>query len=448
MITHKNIRLFTFLVSAVFTAALFSCDREYEPVFNESPDERVRQSLAAYTSMLTEAEFGWKATLYTASGATFLYYFDFSDDGTVAMAADFNETTAGDVMSGTWVLKALQRPTLSFDTYSYIHLPADPDGDVNGGEDGEGLESDFEFAFEKTSGDTVFLQGIQKGSSITFLKATEGDAAVFTGGALRDMLHYISTEEGLRLTLPDDKIVTVAFHPDARIMGAQYLTEDEQGVESFSSAFEFTTQGIALKSPLQVEGYTIDEFLWDADKGTYTVQLGSASEDIVSVDGLYIFEPSTPLYSVIGSTYTLIQVPQNSGVDPLPGQSDEYIIKYNQAVDNLINGQFALTLNEINYSFDQSTQTLLVDMWVTQNGTRFLAEYNYGYSIDENGVLSFFFNDANENGWAVRSDADPLLEFMETNTFRVEYVGGGFSLIAGIFSQENSEFYFSGYLGE
>lgn len=448
MIIHKNIRFFILLASAVFATALFSCDREYDPVFNESPDERVRQSLAAYTSMLTEAEFGWKATLHTASGANFLYYFDFNDDGTVAMAADFNETTAGDVMSGTWVLKALQRPTLSFDTYSYIHLPADPDGDVNGGGNGEGLKSDFEFAFGETSGDTVFLQGIQKGSSITFLPATEEDAVVFTGGALRDMLHYISEEEGLRLTLPDDKIVTVAFHPVIRLMGAQYLTEDEQGVESFRSSFEFTTRGITLKESLQVEGYTVDEFVWDADKGTYTVQLGSASEDIVSVDGLYIFEPSTPLYSVLGSSYTLIQVPQNSGVDPLPGQSDEYIIKYNQAADNLVNGQYALTLNEINYIFDQSAQSLLVDMWVTQNGTRFLAEFYYGYTINEEGVISFFFNDANENGWAVRSDVDPLLEFMETNTFKVEYVGGGFSLIAGIFSQENSELYFSGYLGE
>lgn len=448
MITHKNIRLFTFLASAVFATALFSCDREYDPVFNETPDERVRQSLAAYTSMLTEAEFGWKATLQTASGATFLYYFDFNDDGTVAMAADFNETTAGDVMSGTWVMKALQRPTLSFDTYSYIHLPADPDGDVNGGQNGEGLKSDFEFAFAETSGDTVFLQGIQRGSSIKFLKATEEEATVFTSGALRDMLHYISAEEGLRLTLPDDKIVTVAFHPAIRLMGAQYLTEDEQGVESFRSSFGFTTQGIVLTSPLQVEGYTIDEFVWDADKGTYTVQLGAASEDIVSVDGLYIFEPSTPLYSVIGSTYTLIQVPQNSGIDPLPGQSDEYIIRYNQAADNLLNGQYALTLNEINYVFDQSTQTLLVDVMISQNGTRFIAEFNYGYSIDENGILTFFFNSANDNGWAILGDAGPLLDFMDTNTFKVEHVGGGFSLIAGLFSQENSELYFSGYLGE
>ena len=87
-------------------------------------------------------------------------------------------------------------------------------------------------------------------------------------------------------------------------------------------------------------------------------------------------------------------------------------------------------------------------MWVTQNGTRFLCEFGYNYSISEDGVITFVFEGANDNGWAVRSDVDPLLESMETNTFKVEYVGGGFSLIAGIFSQENSDLYFSGYLGE
>jgi hypothetical protein len=445
MIKRNTIPLFMILVSL---GCFFSCSQEYDPVFKETPDDRVRAALAAYTNTLTTAPFGWKATLRTGTGSTFLYYFDFNTDGSVAMAADFNETTAGDVTSGTWVLKALQRPTLSFDTYSYIHLPADPDGDVNGGQNGQGLLSDFEFAFSRTSGDTVFLEGIQRGSAITFVKATEEDAAVFLTGELQNMLHYFAVQKGLRLLLPDDKTVTMAFHPTARVMGLQYLSDDGQGVASFTSSFTFTTRGVALSSPVPIDGHTVREFLWDAEKETYTVELGNTTEDVVNVDGLYLFEPATPLYSVIGSAYTFIQVPQGSGVYPLPGQSELFTSRYIETAEALRTGELALTLNEINFVFDEVAQTLQVNAFITQNGTRYLAQYTYSYTLTSDGVFKFAFDTANNNGWLIFEDMYYILNYLETDRFTMAYVGGGYNLIGALFSVDKSDFYFSGYLGE
>lgn len=445
MIKRNTIQLFIILISV---SCFFSCSQEYDPVFKETPDDRVRAALASYTTLLTTAPFGWKATLRTGTGSTFLYYFDFNPDGSVAMAADFNETTAGEVTSGTWVLKALQRPTLSFDTYSYIHLPADPDGDLNGGQNGQGLLSDFEFAFSKTSGDTVFLEGIQRGSTITFLKATEEDAAVFLSGELKNMLHYFAVQKGLRLLLPDDKTVTMAFHPTARILGVQYLSADGQGVSSFRSSFTFTTRGIAVNSPFPIDGHLVREFLWDADKGTYTVALGNTTEDVVSVEGLHLFEPAIPLYSVIGSAYSFIQVPQGSGIYPIPGQSELFTSRYTETADALRTGELALTLNEINFVFDESAQTMQVDAFITQNGTRYLARYTYSYTLNADGVFRFTFNNTNDNGLLIMQDMYYILNYLETDRFTMAYVGGGFDLIGALFSVENSDFYFSGYLGE
>src|SRR5690242_15706253 len=130
------------LIMVIGSVLMSSCESEYEPVFHQSPDERVRAEMNRYEELLMSSPYGWKASLYTGTGAGYFYYFDFREDGTVSMLSDFNTTTAGDVMESTWALKALQQITLSFTTYSYIHLPADPDGNINNGIPGSGLLSD------------------------------------------------------------------------------------------------------------------------------------------------------------------------------------------------------------------------------------------------------------------------------------------------------------------
>lgn len=448
MIKRMHIRSLHFVFAAGLAMGLFSCDNDYDPVFDETPDQRVSAALREYDALLTGAPYGWKATLSTGAGLSYFYHFTFGDDGTVSMISDFSEATAGGAGSGTWTLKALQRPTLSFDTYSYIHLPADPDGDVNGGNNGEGLISDFEFAFARSSGDTLYLEGIQKNSRIAFFRATEQDAALLQGGAMKDMLHYINTSEALQFSLADNRTATLAFSASARMMGMQYLSDDGTTVETFSAPFVFTTQGISLRSPLTVAGRNVQEFLWDREKGTYGVQLGGATRAIQPVDGLYIFEPSVPLWQTIGKTYPAIQVPAGSNIDPLPGQSEEYLRAYEQAASALLSGAYRLRLNEINYVFDAEKKTMIVAMYVTQNATRFLCEFKYTYTMSDSGVLRFSFSDSNGNGSLVYLDVLGLLSYFDTDTFRLKYIGGGFGLIGGCFSEENPGFFFSGYLLE
>jgi hypothetical protein len=77
------------------------------------------------------------------------------------MLSDFNETTATVLKESSYRLKALQQPTLIFDTYSYLHLLSDPDPNVAGGIAGKGYNSDFEFAYDPTiaQADTIILTG-------------------------------------------------------------------------------------------------------------------------------------------------------------------------------------------------------------------------------------------------------------------------------------------------
>ncbi len=112
---------------------------------------------------------------------------------------------------------------------------------------------------------------------------------------------------------------------------------------------------------------------------------------------LYLFETSEPLYAAIGNVYSTVQMPQGSGSAPLPGQSADFIQGYNEAAASLWEGEYRLTLNEMNFVFYPADNIMLLDVYVAQGSTRFLCEFNYSYTISDDGTIKFVFNTANDN---------------------------------------------------
>ena len=141
------------------------------------PDKRLAAELSKNESLLVSAPNGWKAQIYPKGGKGYAFYFKFTADGKVDMLSDFNAESAGTLKQSTWRLKALQRPTLIFDTYSYIHLLSDPTASISGGTTGKGLTSDFEFAFTTTdnTGDSLKLEGIVNQNAMTYVRATAAE---------------------------------------------------------------------------------------------------------------------------------------------------------------------------------------------------------------------------------------------------------------------------------
>lgn len=452
---NGNYRFFKLVLSIGLAACLLSCENEYEPVFEGSPDARLQKVLDEYNHILNDVHHGWKGQLYTATGAGYFYYFDFDEDGTVAMFSDFNETSAGTSLEGTWTLKALQKPTLSFNSYSYVHLPADPDGNVNGGNNGEGLVSDFEFAFSEISGDSIIFRGIQRNTEMVLIKASGEERSAILNQNVRRILEssvaYKEANRNLRLTLPDDSSIPVDFSISTKTFGAQYLSADGNTVESFATPFTFSARGILLRHPFNIQGHAVRELLWDGDKEAYYLSLDDRTE-LTNNDEPFIFELPVPLHASFSSDYKGVRIPDGSGVNPLPGQSESFIAAYNAAADNLKNGIYGLTLRNMDFVFDPASHTMLLDVIVTQtqNGitSPHLAEYVYTYTVNEEGVLQFSFSGANENAWILQPDLEQILMRLESETYQLEYVGGVFDVLGGFFSQEDQEFYFSGYLLE
>src|SRR6185295_10262945 len=150
-----------FLFISVF--GFSSCTKDETRVFDQSPDTRINEALTQYGSALTGSAAGWNATIKTGTGG--IYHFHYR-------------------------LKALQTPALIFDTYSYLHILADPDGSVNGGTNGQGLISDFEFAFDSLATDSILLTGRVNGTKLKLIKATQQDFDAWQNGQWADVLAF------------------------------------------------------------------------------------------------------------------------------------------------------------------------------------------------------------------------------------------------------------------
>src|SRR5688572_18106495 len=106
------------IVFLVLAAALTSCTKEEDPVFEKSPDERLQEKLTAYQVQLSGAQNGWNGLLVTDSGrgSTHSFYFKFNDQNRVTMLSDFDPVSATTFKESSYRIKALLQPSLLFDT--------------------------------------------------------------------------------------------------------------------------------------------------------------------------------------------------------------------------------------------------------------------------------------------------------------------------------------------
>ncbi|MEZ2442899.1 DUF4302 domain-containing protein [Chitinophaga sp. RCC_12] len=254
---------------------MFACKKETDPLFDKSPDERINDTLARYQQVLTTAPYGWKAFVYPAGvpGSVFGFYFSFSDANRVQMFSDFDAASTGTMRESSWRLKALQQPCLLFDTYSYLHVLSDPDAGQNGGQYGQGLGSDFEFAINGAAGDTVWLTGRFHGSKAILVKATPQDKDNYFQHRINRSVDSISA-----ILTYFHKFTTAGNRYDIRInpyLHQVNFTWISNGkVKQASTGYVYTATGISLMPAFTDSTITINSFdqvKWENGAITFTV---------------------------------------------------------------------------------------------------------------------------------------------------------------------------------
>jgi hypothetical protein len=253
------------LIITVFTA----CKKEDDPVFDQSPDARITATLNKYQQELVNAPYGWKGLIFPKGlpRSVFGFYFKFNDANRVSMFSDFNASTSTTLKESSYRLKALQQPCLLFDTYSYVHLLSDPDGSVNGGADGAGLSSDFEFSLDSISGDTIKLTGRFHKCNAYLVKATQQEQQDYISlqrnrefDHITDFITYWK-----RLTAGGKQYDIIINKPGHVI---KFVWLDDNGVrQEFTAGFYYTPKGVAF-APAFTDGKqtitAIENLSWDA----------------------------------------------------------------------------------------------------------------------------------------------------------------------------------------
>lgn len=256
------------MVVAVMTVS--SCSNEQEDFFNDSSANRANAEIKNTIEVLASASNGWIMQYFPGDPETWGGYnmlAKFDTDGKVTVAnevsyADYTETSYYSVKQSAGVM-------LSFDTYNNLfHVFSDPSAPL-AGDQGSGMEGDYDFSVLSATKDKVVLKGRKQG---TYLELTPMPADMTWEEYLTKLSAVKKDMLSLKYTLDINGKQYVAA-PYRRTL--QVSTTDEDGnAKTITIPYVFCTDGIKTYQPVNVEGVEVTGFKYSAD-GNYASDNGN-----------------------------------------------------------------------------------------------------------------------------------------------------------------------------
>ncbi|HRN56751.1 MAG TPA: DUF4302 domain-containing protein [Agriterribacter sp.] len=275
----KKITVYILSVTLLFTAC-----RKDEPVFDQSPDERINNTLSDYQAALVSSATGWKATVIPGNGGIYHFYFRFNSENRVFMFSDFDTTTSKYQKESSYRLKALQQPTLVFDTYSYLHLLSDPDASVNGGDYGAGLYSDFEFSLDTLYTDSIILTGKMNKTRLKLERASQQELDEWQNGAWAGAVSFMNVtkiQNYFKRLVLGGVAYEIFVDPASRTISLQWLSGGT--VRQFSTAYYFNAGGVVFETALVNGSQTVNGFTdvsWSEATQSLNLKSGNSAGSI------------------------------------------------------------------------------------------------------------------------------------------------------------------------
>ncbi|AFD08077.1 DUF4302 domain-containing protein [Solitalea canadensis] len=341
------------LLSIAALFAISACKKD-DHIFDKSPDERVNESLKGYKQKLTESAHGWKAFLFPKEGGGYTFMMKFNAEGNVSMTMDFSDASLYNPEESTYRLRALEAPALVFDTYSpYIHLLSNPDNF----ESPSAYETDFEFIFKESKGDTIKLIGVHYKNELLLVKANQED-----DNKLKKTHEVFGNMNGITTYFKDldvdgQKYQITYSTTLPRNINFSYIENSQ--VKTFSTGYYFNENGLQLVEPFNtgksaIAGLNFTEF----DPTTQIVSLITNSGKAGTIKGgtaplqydlntakEFYNNPSNGSYWISTGGFTIDGVADAYNVQSIPGFN--FLLfwpKYNPAYSRLgyiVNGGWA-----------------------------------------------------------------------------------------------------------
>ncbi|UAY56384.1 DUF4302 domain-containing protein [Arachidicoccus terrestris] len=440
------------LIQYVFIGILLvvsSCKKDDTRVFSQSADVRIKKALSNFQMVLDKASDGWVATIATEDGGGYSFWMQFDDRNRVKMLCDFDSATTVHVREGSFRLKALQQPTLIFDTYSYIHLLADPNANVNGGSFGAGLVSDFEFYVtdsllermnehpEEVS--KMTLIGRYNDTKLVMRKASADEKKAYLEGDLYgsivDFITYLNTHPFIYLKAQNGTQYQLSADVSGKKLTLTWV--DAQTADYKSCNFAFTLKGIEALDSLPFNGSILKGVTLDK----HNDKLISSFADGAIADVLVADKPIIPAFVALGATFNTVLIPI---VTSFPGWSADFATRFHQVTTSF--GNTGRTFEQLTMNFNTDAKTMDFVLLYLSGSTRYNATYSYNYTMTNDGKVKFTLNTMNGNANTHRAKFNPILaDRLEKDTFQLDYyVDPDAGILASFTSIEHPDFAFTG----
>ncbi|MBO9155195.1 DUF4302 domain-containing protein [Chitinophaga sp. GCM10012297] len=433
------------LLYILFTASLFAaCQKDSARVFEEQPEERMTARINELKTGLLSSEHGWKASLTTSARGGYGFYMDFDAAQSVVMVADLNDETATTANTSSFRIKWVMNATLIFDTYNYISLLHDPTPSSYGGTAGSGLQSDVEFEYQRTSGDTIVLRGFKYKNELILVKATGEEKSRFLGADYKANIDgvndYFATHEN-NYTSVNGITNKVEFVLDKSGKTASFQYVEENGdVKQVKGKFNYEDVGIRFAAGFELNGVTFVK--GGLENGVFVLYDNKGGRYEIKQNDLPIL-PMPALFAYNG-TYRELYIGSGLPVGVTSGFNEAY----QNCVDKFKAMNPSRTLLDVRFTLANSTTATVTTR--NNNGTStFTAVASYKYTY-ENGVITLS-NPSYDGNWTARGIqfSDIQFYFEYAGPFRVDYVKSsdpGVVNLGGLYPEADNSSFFYGSL--
>ena len=277
------------LLLLLAAATLYSCTSDVDEVFDKSSADRINESIAKDKEILTSAENGWLMKYYpdanTYGGYTILCKFDKDESVSLMTDALGSETKA----TSHYTLEQSAGVVLSFDEYNDVmHFFSDPRNPYGIGDNGKGMEGDFEFRINSASADSIVMYGKKHGSKIVMTPTASGvDHAQFI-----DKLTAQEKDETFMTYSCEANGVAYIVSQDFNNFRVLTFNKADGTGNPITAPYIVTEKGIEFYKPLELEGITLNSLEYKSDNA-YTFESSNAG---FKMNG-YIY-PSNQLLNV------------------------------------------------------------------------------------------------------------------------------------------------------
>ncbi|BAV10042.1 hypothetical protein FLA_6096 [Filimonas lacunae] len=388
----------------------------------------MKERNAELQNKLLEGVNGWKGFLRTsAAGSGYGFYMNFNSVGEVVMYADWNNDAAITAKNSTYRILYVMNTQLSFDTYNYISIMQDPQTSVNGGTTGNGLQSDIEFEYIRSSADTVILRGKKYKNYLYMMKASASEAAQYNNGEYKTAIANFNTfftthNNNYILVNAEGSDLKVGFSIAGKIATAQVKKADNS-IASDTRGFGYSIDGIYFTDAIQILGVKIIALklkdantlvaIDDSGKEYAVLQNPTPLADFVDMFG------STKTYNSIycyGTAYP------STAVATLPTGVTS---NYNSEFSGLIS-RFSSTsryVDTVEFRLSNST-TALVRIWYWSGSTHYLADASFTYTYADNTItLTNYTPSVSNTNWTTRiTQIGSFLTWLQSGPFKADWV--------------------------